>query len=143
MKKERTMSEQENINLVQEIYNDFKSGNIEGLLAKIDPNIMWELPEIRNVPFAGKRNGREAVADFFAVVNASQEALRFDAMGYIAQDDRVVSLGTYEWRVYENGRTFTANFAHVFTIKNGTVTAFTEYTDTALAEHAYQKAMSA
>ena len=137
------MSEQENVDLVQQIYNDFKSGNIEGLLAKIDHNIVWQLPEIQNVPFAGTRNGREAVADFFSVVNASQEALRFDAMGYVAQGDRVVSLGTYEWRVYETGRTFTANFAHVFTIQNGTVTEFTEYTDTALAEHAYQKAMNA
>jgi len=137
------MSEQENVDLVQQIYNDFKSGNIEGLLAKIDPNIVWELPEIQNVPFAGKRNGREAVADFFAVVNVSQEVLRFDTMGYVAQGDRVVSLGTYEWRVYETGRTFTANFAHVFTIQSGAVTQFTEYTDTALAEHAYQKAMNA
>src|SRR5215813_9907753 len=137
------MSEQENVNLVQQIYNDFKTGNLEGLLSKIDPNILWELPEIQNVPFAGKRNGRDAVADFFSLVNSSQEALRFEAMGYIAQGDRVVSLGTYEWRVYETGRTFTANFAHVFTILNGSVTEFTEYTDTALAEHAYQKAMSA
>ena len=137
------MSEQENVNLVQQIYGDFKTGNIEALLAKIDPNIVWELPEIQNVPFAGKRNGREAVADFFKVVNASQEALRFDAMGYVAQGDRVVSLGTYEWHVFDTGRTFTANFAHVFTIQNGAVTEFTEYTDTALAEHAYQKAMSA
>ncbi|HEY6243548.1 MAG TPA: nuclear transport factor 2 family protein [Pyrinomonadaceae bacterium] len=137
------MSEQENVSLVQQIYSDFKTGNIEALLAKIDPNIIWELPEIQNVPFAGKRNGREAVADFFKVVNVSQEALRFDAMGYVAQGDRVVSLGTYEWRVFDTGRTFTANFAHVFTIQNGAVTEFTEYTDTALAEHAYQKAMSA
>ena len=137
------MSEQENVSLVQQIYSDFKSGNIEGLLAKLDPNIAWELPEIQNVPFAGKRNGRDAVADFFSLVNSSQEALRFDAMGFVAQGDRVVSLGTYEWRVYETGRTFTANFAHVFTIQNGAVTDFTEYTDTALAEHAYQKAMTA
>jgi ketosteroid isomerase-like protein len=137
------MSEQENVNLVQQIYGDFKTGNIEALLAKIDPNIIWELPEIQNVPFAGKRNGREAVADFFKVVNASQEALRFDAMGYIAQGIELCHWELYEWRVFDTGRTFTANFAHVFTVQNGAVTEFTEYTDTALAEHAYQKSMSA
>jgi ketosteroid isomerase-like protein len=64
------MSEQENVNLVQQIYDDFKTGNIEGLLSKIDPNIVWELPEIQNVPFAGKRDGRDAVADFFSLVNS-------------------------------------------------------------------------
>jgi len=137
------MSEQENINLIQQIYGDFKSGNIQGLLAKLDPNISWELPEMANVPFGGKRDGREAVADFFALVGTSQEALRFEPIDFVAQGDRVVSLGTYEWRVLENGRTFTANFAHVFTIQNGAVIDFVEFTDTAQAERAYQKAMTA
>jgi hypothetical protein len=137
------MSEQDNIDVVQNIYNDFKNGNIPGLLDKLDPNISWELPEMANVPFAGKRNGRDAVAEFFRLVGISQEALRFEPIDFIAKDDRVVVLGTYEWRVLENGRTFGGNWAHVFTIQNGTVTDFLEYTDTAAAEHGYQKAMRA
>jgi ketosteroid isomerase-like protein len=137
------MSEQENINLVQQIYGEFKSGNIQGLLAKVDPNISWELPEIENVPFAGKRNGREAVAEFFALVGTSQEPMRFEPIDFVAQGDRVVSLGTYEWTVLENGRTFKSSFAHVFKIQNGLVVDFVEYMDTALAARAYQKAMTA
>jgi ketosteroid isomerase-like protein len=137
------MSEQDNINLVKTIYSDFKSGNIQGLLDKLEPNISWELPEMANVPFGGKRNGRDAVAEFFALVGTSQETLRFEPIDFIAKDDRVVVLGTYEWRVLENGRTFSGNWAHVFTIHNGIVTDFLEFTDTAAAERAYQKAMSA
>src|SRR5512144_2126651 len=97
------MSEQENIALVQEVYNNFKSGNIPALLERISPDIDWELPEISNVPFSGKRQGREAVAQFFALLSAGQESLRFEPTSYIAQGDKVVALGNYEWRVLANG----------------------------------------
>lgn len=137
------MSEQENIKLVQKIYNNFKSGNIQGLLDNLAPNISWTLPELANVSFGGKRSSRESVAEFFRQVAASQEALRFEPKDFIAQGDRVVSLGRYEWRILETGRTFAAEFAHVFTIKDGAVIDFFEFTDTAAVERAYQKAMSA
>ncbi len=137
------MSEKDNIDLVQQIYGEFKSGNIQGLLDKLDGNITWELPKMENVPFSGKRNGREAVAEFFALVGASQEVLRFEPIDFVAQGNRVVALGNYEWRILESGRTFTGNWAHAFTIENGAVTDFAEYTDTAAAERAYHKTMSA
>ena len=136
------MSEQ-NKAIVQEIYNNFKIGNIEALLSRLSDDIAWELPEIKNVPFSGKRTGRASVGEFFSSVSASQESLRFEPRELIAEGDKVVSLGNYEWRVKANGRTFGADFAHVFTIRNGKVVAFHEYTDTAAAADAHQKAMSA
>lgn len=136
------MSEQ-NKAIVQEIYNNFKIGNIEALLNRLSDDIAWDLPEIKNVPFGGKRTGRASVGEFFATVGASQESLRFEPRELIAEGDKVVSLGNYEWRVKANGRTFEGDFAHVFTIGNGKVVAFHEYTDTAAVADAYQKAMSA
>jgi ketosteroid isomerase-like protein len=137
------MSEQDNTAIVQEIYNSFKAGNITALLARMAQDISWELPEMTNVPFSGKRQSRDAVAEFFAMVGASQESLRFEPQTFVAQDDRVVSIGEYEWRVVATKKTFTGKFAHVFTIRDGLVTAFHEFTDTAAAERAYQQAMSA
>jgi ketosteroid isomerase-like protein len=136
------MSEQ-NKAIVQEIYNNFKIGNIEALLNRLSDDIAWDLPEIKNVPFGGKRTGRASVGEFFSSVGASQESLRFEPRELIAEGDKVASLGYYEWKVKANGRTFGADFAHVFTIRNGTVVAFHEYTDTAAVADAYQKAMSA
>jgi ketosteroid isomerase-like protein len=136
------MSEQ-NKAIVQEIYNNFKIGNIEALLNRLSDDIAWDLPEIKNVPFGGKRTGRASVGEFFSSVGASQDSLRFEPRELIAEGDKVVSLGYYEWKVKANGRTFDADFAHVFTIRNGKVVAFHEYTDTAAAADAHQKAMSA
>ena len=137
------MNEQYNITFIRQVYADFKSGNISTLLSKMDANISWEIPEITNVPFAGKRQGRETVADFFTQLAAAQEVLRFEPNDFIAQGNRVVALGNYKWRVRETGRTYQSNFAHVFTIQNASVVAFLEYNDTAAVERGYEKAKSA
>lgn len=137
------MSEQENIGIVQQIYNDFKTGNIPGLLSRLADDVTWKLPEMEGVPFGGKRAGRDAVGEFFALVGANQEPLQFEPREFVAQGDKVVSLGFYEWRVKPTGREFSGDFAHVFTIRNGKVSDFREYTDTAAAAGAYQKAMRA
>ena len=137
------MSEQENIAVAQQAYNNFKTGNIQGLLALLSDNIEWQLPEVENVPFTGKRTGRAAVGEFFALVGANQDVLSFEPREFIAQGEKVVSLGHYEWRVKDTGREFASDFAHVFTIRDGKIVALREYFDSAVVAAAYQKAMSA
>ncbi|HAF12249.1 MAG TPA: ketosteroid isomerase [Blastocatellia bacterium] len=136
------MSEQ-NKAIVEQAYNNFKTGNIEALLNLMVDDVTWTLPEMEGAPFGGKRTGRAAVAEFFATVNTSQEPLRFEPRELIAEGDKVVALGSYEWRVRASGREFGADFAHAWTIQNGKVVAFHEYTDTAACANAYRKAMSA
>jgi len=136
------MSEK-NKSIVQEAYNNFKAGKIEALLNLLKEDVTWELPEIENVPFSGKRTGRAAVGEFFKLVAQAEEVLSFEPRELIAEADRVVSLGRYEWRVKSTGRKFASDFAHVFTSRNGKIAAFTEFTDTAVASLAYRKAMTA
>lgn len=136
------MSEQ-NKAIVEEAYNNFKAGNIQGLLNLMSDDITWTLPEMEGVPFAGTRTGRDSVGEFFATVNSSQEALRFEPRELIAEGDKVVALGSYEWRIKSTGREFSGDFAHAWTIRDGKLASFHEYTDTAACMNAYQKAMSA
>ena len=98
------MSEQENIAIAQQGYNNFKTGNIGALLDQLSADITWQLPEIKGVPLAGRRTGRDGVADFFATVARDQEVLEFEPREFVAQVDKVVSLGHYKWRVKETGR---------------------------------------
>ena len=137
------MSEQENVSIVHQAYDNFKTGNIPALLDLCSEDITWQLPQMENVPFAGKRTTRAGVGEFFALVGANQDSLRFEPQEAVAQGDKVVSLGYYQWRVKSTGREFEGDFAHVFTIRNGKIVAFHEYTDTAAAANAYAKAMSA
>lgn len=137
------MSEQDNVNVVQEAYNNFKNGNIKALVAQTTEDITWRLPKMENVPFSGTRTTPSGVAEFFALVGANQESLRFEPRETIAQGDKVVSLGSYQWRVKSTDREFGGDFCHVFTIRDGKIAAFHEYMDTAACNSAYQRAMSA
>lgn len=137
------MSEQDNIAIVQQAYQNFKTGDIQALLNQLSDDVDWRLPEIESVPFAGKYQGREQVGRFFSTLGESQESLQFEPNDFIAQGEKVVSLGQYRWRVRSTGREYEGDFAHVFTIRDGKVTGFQEYTDTAAAVTAYQKALSA
>lgn len=133
------MSEQ-NKNIVNRAYSNFKSGDIEALLNLLSDDISWTLPEMEGVPFSGPRTGRESVADFFASVGATQESLSFEPRELIAEGDRVIALGSYTWRVKSTGREFTCDFAHAWTIRDGKATDFREYMDTAACIAAHQEA---
>ena len=133
------MSEQ-NKAIVQQAYNNFKTGDIEGLLNLMSDDISWTLPEMEGVPFAGKRTGRASVAEFFDSVGSSQDVLSFEPRELIAEGDKVIALGSYSWRVKANGREFGCDFAHVWTIQDGKAVVFQEYMHSAVAVSAYQKA---
>ena len=137
------MSEQDNITIVHQAYSNFKSGNIPGLLDLLSNDITWQLPEMDGVPFAGKRTGRDAIGEFFSILGTNQESLTFEPRETVAQGDKVVSLGSYSWRVKSTNREYACDFAHVFTITGGKITNFLEFTDTAAAVSAKSKAMSA
>lgn len=137
------MNEQENTATIQQAYNNFKTGNIEDLLDQMSDNITWQLPEIEGVALAGKRTGRDGVRDFFATLARDQDVIEFEPREFVAQGDKVISLGHYRWRVKDTGREYASDFVHIFTVRDGKIAAFREHFDTAVVAAAYQKAMSA
>jgi ketosteroid isomerase-like protein len=138
------MNLQENTNIVQQAYDNYKNGNLPALLNLVAENVSWELPEMEGVAVAGTRRGRDGVADFFSQLAATQEVVSFEPAEFIAQGNKVVSLGRYTFTVKVSGGQFTSDFAHVFTIENGRITRFQEFTDTLAVANAYrQQAASA
>src|ERR1700674_1389729 len=99
------MNEQQNVAVVREAYAAYKRGDMPGLLNTMADDVGWFLPGPKEIlPYAGKRQGKQEVAQFFATVAATQDAEQFDQSEFIAQGDRVVVLGHYRWRVKSTGR---------------------------------------
>jgi uncharacterized protein len=137
------MSEQ-NTEIAKQAYENFKSGDMAALLGQFSEGIEWQAPLVENVPFAtGRHSGRGQVEQFFTRLTDAQDVKTFEPREFIAQGDRVVALGHYSWRVKATGREYEGDWAHVFTIRDGKITGFHEYTDTAAIAAAYQKALSA
>ena len=131
------MSEQDNVAVVRRAYENFKGGDIDGLLGLMAEDVDWRLPEIEGIPYSGARRGRESVGGFFTQLADSQDVLSFEPREFVAQGDKVVALGTYRWRVKRTGREYGGDWAHVFTVRDGRIAGFHEYMDSAAARAAF------
>jgi uncharacterized protein len=137
------MNEQANTRLVQQAYQSIKAGDIQALLNSFVEDIEWELPEMENVPFAGKWQGHEGVRQFFSKVFEVQDVIEFEPKEYVAEGDRVVALGDFLMRIKATAREFGSKWAQVWTVKDGKVTRFYEYVDTAVVSRAHTAAKMA
>jgi uncharacterized protein len=134
------MNESENTRLVQQAYQRIQAGDIPSFLNMLAPDVLWQLPAMENVPFAGDWQGREQVGQFFHILSEVQDILQFEPKEYVAQGDRVVVLGSFLMRIKSTGREFGSLWAHVWTIKGANVTHFYEYVDTATVSKAHTAA---
>lgn len=130
--------EQANIELIRQVYDAFINADSERLLSYLAPDIAWQEPEVPGLPFAGKRQGRENVADFFRMVAEAQQMRDFRPGEFLADGERVVVIGHYEWTVRATGSDWGSDWVQIFTVRDGKVTAFREWTDTHRAVEAYQ-----
>lgn len=125
------MSEQENVDKIREMYAAFGRGDIAALLNDLADDVAWEEPGPHSLPVSGTFRGREGVAQFFEAVAATWEFEEFEPREFIAQGDRVVALGFYRARSRATGRTMESHWAMAFRLRDGKLTHFREYTDTA------------
>jgi uncharacterized protein len=133
------MSEQANVRIVQEAYAAFQRGEVQGVLNMLVEDVEWITPGPPDVmPVAGKRRGRQQVAQFFATLSEQEDVELFEPGEYIAQGDKVVALIKYRGRVKATGRAAEVDLVHVFTIRDGKIQRFREYFDTAAALEAYR-----
>lgn len=128
---------QRNLEVVQGLYAAFARGDGAAVLAGMDPGIIWN--EAESFPYADRNPyvGPMAVAEglFFRLAT---EWENFQAIPEIFLDagDTIVVLGRYRGKYKTTGIAINAQFAHVWRVKNGKITNFQQYTDTAQAVNA-------
>ncbi|HSC64767.1 MAG TPA: nuclear transport factor 2 family protein [Caldimonas sp.] len=133
------MSTETHVALVQDAYAAFGTGDMPKLLGLMAPDVVWEFPASSVIPWAGTFTGADAVARFFSALVECSEPEMFEPLHYIASEDRVVVLGRERFRVKATGRTWACEWAHAFTVRDGKIAAFREYTDTAAMTQALGK----
>ena len=134
------MNEQENTKLAGQMYETFVAGDIEAFLNLFSDDVVWQSPEIENVPLGGKLSGRENLAGFISSIDEYEEFLKMEPTEFIAQGDRVVVLGSYLARSKTTDKQYATDFAHIITVKDGKVISFLEFFDNAAAGRAHSAA---
>ena len=125
------MSEQANVQVVQEIYQAFGRGDVAGVLSRLSPNATLEFEAPAGIPWAGTHSGREGWGRFFQILAENAEQITLSMQPFAAQGHNVVMLGRYQGVVKRTGKRIDSPLVQLWTIRNGLAERCVEATNTA------------
>ena len=123
---------QQNPQIIRDLYAAFARGDGPAVLATFDPEIVWN--EAENIAYADRNpyHGPQQIAEgVFGRVLSDFEGFTATPEQIIHDGDTVVALGRYRGVNHATGVPLNAQFAHVWTFRNGKIARFQQYTDTA------------
>ena len=114
---------QENVDTVKGGYDDFNSGNIEGLLGRLADDIAWTEPGGGNSP-SGTFTGHDSVRDeVFGTVPQNFDEFTCTAVEADDQGDTVVIKARFAGK-NKSGATLNAMAEHIWNMRDGKVARF-------------------
>ncbi len=134
------MNEQQNLALIQKIFEAFGRGDIQDMLDcfAADSEVYYPGPAI--IPYAGKKKGHAELRDYFQGILENQSNHDLKISRFITQDDHVVAIGSYSGVVNSTGKTIEGPLVFTFELHNGTVTRHMLMSDTAAGAAGYSTA---
>jgi ketosteroid isomerase-like protein len=116
-----------NATIVETAYAAFAGGDIAGLLDLLDDDVEWYSPA--TLPQGGHFHGKDGVGQFFEAIGAGWSALALDVESVSeAGASQVVGVVRADG-VRRDGGASGYGAVHVFTVRDGKVVRFREYTD--------------
>lgn len=122
----------ENVDLALSVYEAFAQGDINAVLGLLDPKVEWNEAEnfiyADGSPYIGPTAVLEGV---FKRIGNEWEGFSSSLNEVLDAGETIVAQGYYSGTYSKNGRHVRAQFAHLFTFRNGKIVKFQQYTDTA------------
>ena len=135
------MMNNQNIDVINNLYDAFATGDMPSVLGAMDPNIEWNEAESNSLADGNPYVGPDAILNgVFARLGANHDHFNLKDIKVLNMSDNMV-LATlrYDAKVKETGKSYNAQAAHLWTLNNeGKIIAFQQYVDTkklAEAEH--------
>jgi uncharacterized protein len=122
----------QNVDQVRSLYESFAKGDVPSVLAALDPHIEWN--EAEGFPYADRNPyiGPTAVLEGVLMrLGGEWENFGVGLEELLDAGDTVVARGRYSGVYKKTGAGINAQFAHVWTLRDGKVVKFQQYTDTA------------
>ncbi len=121
-----------NVAVVDGVYQSFAKGDVPNVLAVMDANIVWN--EAENFPYADRNpyKGPEAVLNgVFARIGAEWEYWNLtDIQLHDMSGNQVLATLRYDAKHKTTGKVIDSQTAHLWTLKDGKIVAFQQFTDT-------------
>jgi ketosteroid isomerase-like protein len=126
-----------NLDSVKQVYQAFAEGDVPTVLSFLNPEIAWT--EAEGFPYGGTYHGHQAVLEgVFMRLGSEWNGFAAIPDEFIDAGDSVVALGKYSGTYKATGKSFQANFAHVWKMQDGKALRFVQYVDTLLVQQALQ-----
>jgi hypothetical protein len=123
-----------NVQLIREAYDCFGRGDIPTLLGMMDPNMQWSEAEGNPYQPSGEPwHGPDAVLqNLFVKIGADFDGtFVVHPKDFYDAGDTVVVEGRYTGTFKATGKSLDAQMCHVFKIRDGKLTSFQQFVDTA------------
>jgi uncharacterized protein len=122
---------QQSLDTIHAVYEAFAKRDIPAVLGRFDTAIEWiaaeHSPLADQSPYRGLTRVRDGV---FMRMGERFERFSIRVDEIFAADDKVIMLGVYLGAFKSTAKPFEAQVAHIWTVANGKVTKFQQYTDT-------------
>jgi uncharacterized protein len=119
------------LTVVKQAYEAFGRRDIPAMLNLVADEVDWKFVGPASLPYAGLRRNRKEAADFFAALERADETEIFEPREFIEAGENVTVLGWVKGIARDTQKTFDTEWVHVFTVKDGKVTRWRGFSDTA------------
>ena len=116
--------------IIKGLYDAFAKGDVPVVLGAMSPGIVWD--EAEGFMYGGRYHGPQGVLEgVFARLGSEWEGFTVVPEKVVdGGDGEVVVFGRYSGRYLATGKSTDVPFAHAWTVRDGKVIAFVQYTDT-------------
>jgi ketosteroid isomerase-like protein len=121
----------EPIEIVRSIYEEFGRGDVPALVARLHPEVEVVVHAPGSIPYAGTRQGPEAVERWFGELGSTMRFSRMEPETMIAEGGEVAVRGWEAGTANATGRAYESGFVHVWRIEDGLVRRMDDFMDSA------------
>ena len=125
------------LNKIKSVYEAFAKGDVPGVLEVLSSDIEWT--EAEGFPYAGTYRGPKAILEgVFMRLATEWEGFVAVPHEFIDGGDAIVALGKYSGVYKATNKSFQADFAHVWKLREGRAVRFVQYVDTLIVHRAVE-----
>lgn len=127
------MTTEQNIQIIDTLYNAFSTGDIPTVLGLMHPKIEWNEAESNSLADGNPYIGPDAILEgVFARLGANHEYFELQhVITHGMSGNKILATLRYDAKVKATGKTYNAQVAHLWTLNDeGKITAFQQYVDT-------------
>ena len=135
------LSSPENVSIINNLYKAFELGEMPTVLAAMDANIVWNEAEGNAYADGNPYIGPDAILNgVFARVGSEWDGFKLvDIQLHDMSNNQVLATLRYNGTYKKTNKPIDAQVSHLWTLKDGKITAFQQYVDTKQLADALKK----